>query len=49
MRYGQNAIAINAYLDDRWNRPNTDSSIDEATIGKTVLKSKDMFREDSYY
>ncbi|GLJ43783.1 hypothetical protein SUGI_0911510 [Cryptomeria japonica] len=49
MMYGQNAIAINEYLDDRWNRPNTDSTIDEPTIGKAVLKSRGMFTQGSFY
>ncbi|XP_071707223.1 pleiotropic drug resistance protein 2-like [Rutidosis leptorrhynchoides] len=43
MMYGQNAIVINEFLDDRWSTPNTDIRINETTVGKALLKSRGMF------
>nr|XP_043631485.1 pleiotropic drug resistance protein 2-like isoform X2 [Erigeron canadensis] len=43
MMYGQNAIAINEFLDARWSAPNPDARINEPTIGKALLKSRGMF------
>nr|GEW58349.1 pleiotropic drug resistance protein 2-like isoform X2 [Tanacetum cinerariifolium] len=43
MMYGQNAIAINEFLDDRWSTPNPDTRINESTVGKVLLKSRGMF------
>ncbi|WJX84784.1 ABC transporter G member 39 [Trifolium repens] len=47
--YGQNAIAINEFLDKRWNIPNTDTRIDAPTIGKVLLKSRGLYTEDYWY
>ncbi|XP_024991926.1 pleiotropic drug resistance protein 2-like isoform X2 [Cynara cardunculus var. scolymus] len=44
MMYGQNAIVINEFLDERWiSQPNPDSRINEPTVGKVLLKSRGMF------
>lgn len=76
LMYGQNAIALNEFLDQRWNaastvnsfhriystycyhhylvniiynilrffkQPNTDTRIDQPTIGKVLLKSRGLF------
>ncbi|KAL3649675.1 Pleiotropic drug resistance protein 2 [Castilleja foliolosa] len=49
MMYGQNAIAINEFLDDRWSTPNTDTRFSEPTVGKVLLKMRGMFTEDYMY
>ncbi|KAI7730029.1 hypothetical protein M8C21_019980 [Ambrosia artemisiifolia] len=46
MMYGQNAIAINEFLDDRWNTPNPDPRINESTVGRVLLSSRGMFKSD---
>eukprot|EP00268_Persea_americana_P015557 TRINITY_DN17227_c2_g1_i1.p1 TRINITY_DN17227_c2_g1~~TRINITY_DN17227_c2_g1_i1.p1 ORF type:complete len:1144 (-),score=220.83 TRINITY_DN17227_c2_g1_i1:190-3459(-) len=43
MMYGQNAIAINEFLDDRWNTPNNDTRINATTVGEALLKSRSLF------
>ncbi|KAL5060201.1 hypothetical protein RYX36_031805 [Vicia faba] len=47
--YGQNAIAINEFLDKRWSEPNTDTRIDASTVGEVLLKSRGMYTEDYWY
>ncbi|KAF5931063.1 hypothetical protein HYC85_031936 [Camellia sinensis] len=47
MMYGQNAIAINEFLDKRWSNPATGSS--QLSVGKTILKSRGLFREEYWY
>lgn len=75
MMYGQNAIAINEFLDKRWSavrsvtyekklfdfiflqncihlsylQPNLDPRIPEPTVGKALLKARNMFTEDYWY
>uniref|UniRef100_A0A7N2LHE1 ABC transporter domain-containing protein n=1 Tax=Quercus lobata TaxID=97700 RepID=A0A7N2LHE1_QUELO len=49
MMYGQNAIAINEFLDERWSAPNPDPSIPEPTVGKVLLRARGMFKEDYWY
>ncbi|KAK4593204.1 hypothetical protein RGQ29_017372 [Quercus rubra] len=49
MMYGQNAIAINEFLDKRWSAPNPDPFIPEPTVGKVLLKARGMFKEDYWY
>ncbi|XP_027349244.1 ABC transporter G family member 34-like [Abrus precatorius] len=49
MMYGQNAIVINEFLDERWSKPNTDSRIDAPTIGKLLLKSRGFYTEDYWF
>ncbi|KAI3517159.1 hypothetical protein L1887_16368 [Cichorium endivia] len=46
MMYGQNAIMLNEFLDDRWNTPNPDPRINEPTVGKVLLRSRGMFNND---
>ncbi|KAK9059824.1 hypothetical protein SSX86_020528 [Deinandra increscens subsp. villosa] len=46
MMYGQNAIMINEFLDDRWKTPNPDPRINEPTVGKVLLSSRGMFTAD---
>ncbi|KAK7279559.1 hypothetical protein RJT34_24612 [Clitoria ternatea] len=49
LMYGQNAIAINEFLDKRWSAPNKDPRVLEATVGKALLKARSMFTEDYWY
>ncbi|KAL1819090.1 hypothetical protein ACET3Z_013959 [Daucus carota] len=49
LMYGQNAIAVNEFLDERWNGPNTDTRIDQPTIGKVLLASRGMFLDGYMY
>ncbi|XP_061350153.1 pleiotropic drug resistance protein 2-like isoform X1 [Gastrolobium bilobum] len=49
MMYGQNAIAINEFLDKRWSTPNTDNRIPEPTVGKAFLKDRGIFTEEYWY
>ncbi|RDX65618.1 ABC transporter G family member 39, partial [Mucuna pruriens] len=49
MMYGQNAIVINEFLDERWNVPNMDLRINEPTVGKALLKARSMFTENYWY
>ncbi|KAE9619280.1 putative iron-chelate-transporting ATPase [Lupinus albus] len=49
MMYGQNAIAINEFLDERWSAPNIDPIIPEPTVGKALLKARGMYTEDYWY
>ncbi|XP_045828646.1 pleiotropic drug resistance protein 2-like [Trifolium pratense] len=49
MMYGQNAIAINEFLDERWSTPNLDPRVPEPTVGKALLKARSMFTEDYWY
>ncbi|WJX13990.1 hypothetical protein P8452_04313 [Trifolium repens] len=49
MMYGQNAIAINEFLDERWSTPNLDPRIPEPTVGKALLKARSMFTEEYWY
>ncbi|XP_049379164.1 pleiotropic drug resistance protein 2-like isoform X2 [Solanum stenotomum] len=46
MTYGQNAIAINEFLDERWNTPNNDTRFSEPTVGKVLLKARSMYTSD---
>ncbi|XP_059429010.1 pleiotropic drug resistance protein 2-like [Corylus avellana] len=47
MMYGQNAISINEFLDDRWSTPVLNSS--QPTVGKTLLKGRGLFTEAYWY
>ncbi|KAK7268421.1 hypothetical protein RIF29_21119 [Crotalaria pallida] len=49
MMYGQNAIAINEFLDERWSAPNMDPIIPAPTVGKALLKARGMFTEEYWY
>lgn len=46
MSYGQNAIAINEFLDERWSTLNTDRRFNETTVGKVLLQSRGFYTED---
>ncbi|KAL7108000.1 hypothetical protein ACP275_06G088600 [Erythranthe tilingii] len=49
MMYGQNAIAINEFLDKRWSAPIIDVRFTELTVGKVLLKMRGMYTEDYMY
>ncbi|KAG6497045.1 hypothetical protein ZIOFF_044931 [Zingiber officinale] len=49
MMYGQNAIAINEFLDHRWNTPNNDTNVNAPTIGTAILKSRGLFVDGYWY
>lgn len=49
MTYGQNAVAINEFLDDRWNTPHNDTRFSEPTVGKVLLKERSMYTEDHVF
>ncbi|XP_009628925.1 pleiotropic drug resistance protein 2-like [Nicotiana tomentosiformis] len=49
MTYGQNAIAINEFLDERWSTPNNDPRFSEPTVGKVLLKARSMYTEDHVF
>ncbi|XP_027179658.1 pleiotropic drug resistance protein 2-like [Coffea eugenioides] len=46
MMYGQNAIAINEFLAERWSKPSNGS---EPTVGKTLLKDRGLFFTETWY
>ncbi|XP_059314820.1 pleiotropic drug resistance protein 2 [Lycium ferocissimum] len=46
MMYGQNAIAINEFLDDRWSAPTNGS---QPTLGKTLLHDRGLFTTETWY
>ncbi|XAR53482.1 Xenobiotic-transporting ATPase [Bertholletia excelsa] len=48
MMYGQNAIALNEFLDQRWSTPYTDVR-SAATVGKVLLKTRGMFGDEYWY
>ncbi|KAK9943580.1 hypothetical protein M0R45_009184 [Rubus argutus] len=47
MMYGQNAIAINEFLDKRWGGPPVNSS--QPTVGKTLLRERGLYTEEYWY
>ncbi|KAF3441700.1 hypothetical protein FNV43_RR15615 [Rhamnella rubrinervis] len=49
MMYGQNAIVMNEFLDDRWNIKNNDTRINEPTIGRVLLNSRGFFTDDYWF
>nr|QVT92318.1 ABC transporter [Salvia miltiorrhiza] len=46
MMYGQNAIAINEFLSERWSSPTNGT---ENTVGKTLLRDRGLFTTESWY
>ncbi|XP_051134658.1 pleiotropic drug resistance protein 2-like [Andrographis paniculata] len=46
MMYGQNAIAINEFLAERWSAPTNGS---EPTVGKTLLRDRGLFTTERWY
>ncbi|KAK9122733.1 hypothetical protein Sjap_012335 [Stephania japonica] len=49
MMYGQNAVAINEFLDKRWSTPIDDPVTHETTVGKVLLSSRGMFVQEYWY
>ncbi|KAG8483867.1 hypothetical protein CXB51_022587 [Gossypium anomalum] len=49
MMYGQNAIVMNEFLDERWSANNTDPRIDAPTVGKVLLKTRGFFTEEYWF
>ncbi|XP_065855877.1 ABC transporter G family member 39-like [Euphorbia lathyris] len=49
MMYGQNAVVMNEFLDERWSAPNPDPRIDEPTVGKVLLKSRGFFTDEYWF
>ncbi|KAL8476450.1 hypothetical protein ACS0TY_028932 [Phlomoides rotata] len=49
MSYGQNAIAINEFLDKRWSTPNTDPRFNQSTVGKVLLRSRGFYTDDYWF
>ncbi|XP_065866894.1 pleiotropic drug resistance protein 2-like [Euphorbia lathyris] len=47
MMYGQNAIALNEFLDDRWNTPTGNPS--EPTVGLSLLKERGLFTTETWF
>ncbi|XP_065867144.1 pleiotropic drug resistance protein 2-like isoform X1 [Euphorbia lathyris] len=47
LMYGQNAIAINEFLDDRWSSPTGNPS--EPTVGISLLKERGMFTTEKWF
>ncbi|CAL8161741.1 unnamed protein product [Prunus armeniaca] len=47
MMYGQNAIAINEFLDERWSTPLNNSRM--PTVGKTILRERGLYTEEYWY
>ncbi|KAK3408151.1 hypothetical protein EUGRSUZ_J00449 [Eucalyptus grandis] len=48
MMYGQNAIAINEFLSDRWNKA-TPIGTSEPTVGKALLAQRGLYNTESWY
>ncbi|KAF8009457.1 hypothetical protein BT93_J0447 [Corymbia citriodora subsp. variegata] len=48
MMYGQNAIAINEFLSERWNKPSPLGS-SEPTVGKALLAQRGLYKTESWY
>ncbi|XP_059667475.1 pleiotropic drug resistance protein 2-like [Cornus florida] len=49
MMYGQNAIVMNEFLDERWSKKNTDPRINEPTVGKVLLKARGFYTDDYWF
>ncbi|KAK2418391.1 pleiotropic drug resistance protein [Trifolium repens] len=49
MSYGQNAIVINEFLDERWSKPNTDPRFNATTIGELLLKARGFYTQDYWF
>ncbi|XP_010415237.1 PREDICTED: ABC transporter G family member 39-like isoform X1 [Camelina sativa] len=47
--YGQTAIVMNEFLDERWSSPNYDTSIKAKTVGEVLLKSRGFFTEPYWF
>ncbi|KAL0543693.1 hypothetical protein IC582_018796 [Cucumis melo] len=49
MMYGQNAIVLNEFLDDRWNQPSSNPLLTGTTVGKVILASRDFYTTNKMY
>ncbi|XP_019101287.1 PREDICTED: ABC transporter G family member 34-like [Camelina sativa] len=49
MMYGQTALVMNEFLDERWGSPNNDTRIDAKTVGEVLLKSRGFFIEPYWF
>ncbi|KAF6166044.1 hypothetical protein GIB67_012941 [Kingdonia uniflora] len=49
MSYGQNAIAMNEFLDDRWSTPIVGSLTGELTVGKALLRARGLYTDEYMY
>ncbi|KAK3408153.1 hypothetical protein EUGRSUZ_J00451 [Eucalyptus grandis] len=49
MMYGQNAIAINEFLSDRWNKPTLVVNSSEPSVGKYLLAQRGLYKTESWY
>ncbi|GAA0142444.1 ATP-binding cassette [Lithospermum erythrorhizon] len=49
MMYGQNALAINEFLDERWSTPNIDPTFPQPTVGKVLLALRGMYQDEYMY
>ncbi|PQQ10338.1 pleiotropic drug resistance protein 2 [Prunus yedoensis var. nudiflora] len=47
MMYGQNAIAINEFLSDRWSTPVNNSRM--PTVGKNILRDRGLYTDEYWY
>ncbi|XP_051118241.1 pleiotropic drug resistance protein 2-like isoform X2 [Andrographis paniculata] len=48
MSYGQNAIAINEFLDERWNKP-MDPNNKLPTVGKILLQERGFYTDEKWF
>ncbi|KAI6669865.1 hypothetical protein NL676_004750 [Syzygium grande] len=48
MMYGLNAISINEFLSDRWNKTSPPGT-SEPTVGKALLAQRGLYRTESWY
>ncbi|WZZ39913.1 hypothetical protein YC2023_036172 [Brassica napus] len=49
MMYGQTAIVMNEFLDDRWGAPKNDTRINAKTVGEVLLKSRGFSTEPYWF
>ncbi|KAJ6851228.1 ABC transporter G family member 45-like isoform X4 [Iris pallida] len=49
LTYGQNAVALNEFLDGRWSMKTHYKGINADTLGKAVLRSRGLFTEWHWY
>ncbi|KAF6155468.1 hypothetical protein GIB67_019994 [Kingdonia uniflora] len=49
MSYGQNAVAVNEFLDDRWSTPIVGSPTGELTVGKALLRARGLYTNEYMY
>ncbi|KAL8152023.1 hypothetical protein V2J09_021831 [Rumex salicifolius] len=49
MMYGQNAIVMIEFLDERWNTPSVDPRFNQSTVGRLILASRGFYTEEYWY